>query len=101
MCGKAREVTSWREEVEWATSRLKGKSLSTTILRIEWNATIYFIWIERNKRIYQGKEGTMMHVLEQIKEGVRIQLIGLKHVKLDYINFSLYSSWNLAQFIFE
>ena len=59
LCGKAKEVTSWREKVEWAISRLKGKSLSSTILRIAWNAAIYFIWIERNKRIYQEKEGTM------------------------------------------
>ena len=81
--------------------RFKGKSLNSTILRIAWNAVVYFTWIERNKRIYQGKEGTLMQVLEQIKEVVRIRLIGLKHVKLDSINFSLYSSRNLTHSIFE
>ena len=75
--------------------------MNSTILRIAWNAVVYFTWIERNKRIYQGKEGTLMQVLEQIKEVVRIRLIGLKHVKLDSINFSLYSSRNLTHSIFE
>ena len=80
---------------------MKGKSLKSAILRIAWNAVVYFTWIERNKRIYQSKEGTLMQVMEQIKEVVRIRLIGLQHVKFDSINFSLYNSWNLTQSIFD
>ena len=80
---------------------MKGKSLKSAILRIAWNAVVYFIWIERNKRIYQSKEGTLMQVMEQIKEVVRIRLIGLQHVKFDFVNFTLYRSWSLTQSIFD
>ena len=101
LCEEPREVNSWREEVEWAIKRLKGKSLKSVILRVAWNAVVYFTWIERNKRIYQDKEGTLMQVMEQIKEVVRIRLIGLQHVKFDSLNFTLYSSWSLKQSIFD
>ena len=101
LCEEPREVNSWREEVEWAVKRLKGKSLKAVILRVAWNAVVSFTWIERNKRLYQDKEGTLMQVMEQIKEVVRIRLIGLQHVKFDSLNFTLYSSWSLKQSIFD
>ena len=94
-------VSSWSGELQWATQRFKGKNLNATILRIAWHAVVYLTWTERNNRIYNGKEGTMMQALEQIKEVIRIRLIGLNNVKLDSINFSLYRSWNLSHSIFE
>ena len=50
--------------------------------------------------MHTGKESTMMQRLEQIKEVVRIRLIGLKNVKFDSFNFSLYRSWGLSSDIF-
>ena len=81
--------------------RLKGKSLKATILRLAWHAVIYFTLRERNARIFKSKEGTKMQIMEQIKEVIRIRLMGLKKVKLDSINFSLYRPWNLTQSIFD
>ena len=101
LCDEPRKVNSWREEVEWAVKRLKGRALRAVILRVACNAMVYFTWIERNKRIYQSKEGTLMQVMEKIKEVVRIRLIGLQHVKFDFVNFTLYRSWSLTQSIFD
>ena len=38
--------------------------------------------------------------LEKIKEVVRIRLLGLKKIKIDSVNFSLYRFWQLSQFFF-
>ena len=97
----SRELSDWDEELQWTIQRTKGKNLKAIILKIAWNAAIYFIWTERNRRIYQDKERTRMQVMEMIKEVIRIQLIGLKNVKLDSINFSLYRVWNLQIPVFE
>ena len=40
------------KEFVWAVQRIKGKVLITKILKIGWNAYIYCIWKERNKRVF-------------------------------------------------
>ena len=97
----SRDPSDWDEELQRTIQRTKGKNLKAIILRIAWNTAIYFIWTERNRRIYQDKERTRMQVMEMIKEVIRIRLIGLKNVKLDSINFSLYRVWNLQISMFE
>ena len=67
LCGQTRRCTSWRGELEWTMQRLKGKSLTSTILRIAWQSVIYYTWKERNQRIHNGKMGTVMQTVEQIK----------------------------------
>ena len=69
-------------------------------MRIAWQTVIYYTWKERNQRIHKGKVGIVMQTVEQIKDTIRIQLIGLKNVKVDVVNFTLYRSWNLPQSIF-
>ena len=98
--GHSRAMTSWSGEFQWMIQKCKGKSLVSIILRLAWQALIYYIWIERNNRIYKGREKTVVQILEQIKEVVSIRTKGLKKVKLDSVNFTLYSSWNLSQIIF-
>ena len=102
LCGQSRRVTSWQGELQWAIQRLRGKSLMTEILRVAWHTVIYFIWQERNNRFHKSKVKAVMHILEKIKEVVRIRirLMGMKKVKINSVNFSLYRSWQLSQTIF-
>ena len=46
--------------------------MKAIILKIAWNASVYFIWAERNRRIYQDKERIRMQVVEMIKEVILI-----------------------------
>ncbi|KAE8687059.1 putative serine/threonine-protein kinase [Hibiscus syriacus] len=45
----------WDEMIARACSSWKGKSLLIVILKISWNAFIYFLWQERNQRLFQGR----------------------------------------------
>ena len=99
LSGHSRGVSNWSGEFQWAIQKCKGKAMVSIILRLAWQAVVYY-WIERNNRIHKGREKTVMQVLEQIKEVIRIRTSSLTKVKLDSLNFTLYSSWNLSQSIF-
>ena len=43
LCGLSREVLGWNEELAWAVQRLKGKALTSKLLKVGWNAYIYHI----------------------------------------------------------
>ena len=100
LCGLRRVVYGWEEELNWAHKNLKGKSLLSIILRSAWSAYIYFVWKERNSRLYNSKEESWEQVLVQIKQRIRIRLAGLNNIKLDHINNSLYRAWGLSPAIF-
>ena len=92
LCGLQREVLSWVEELNWAIKKLKGKSLISKVLMINWNAYIYYIWRERNCRLFKHKEETEKQILEHMKISVKHRLTGLRNLASDSVNFSLCSS---------
>ena len=100
LCGLRREVCDWEEELTWAYQKFKGASLLSTILRSAWSACVYFLWKERNCRLYRSKEETNMQILEKIKLQIGLRLARLKNVKVDQVNNSLYRAWDLPQAIF-
>ena len=46
--------------------KLKGKALISTILKVSWNAVIYYVWKERNNKIFSQNEETTERILEHI-----------------------------------
>ena len=83
MCGLRKAVYDWDEKLKWAYQKLKRKSLLSIILRNAWSVYIYFVWKERNDRLYKSKEETSEQVQDQIKQGTRLRLEGLHNVKPD------------------
>ncbi|XP_039055390.1 uncharacterized protein LOC120198064 [Hibiscus syriacus] len=80
---------TWDEMVSRASSTWKGKSLITIILKILWNAFIYSLWQERNRRMFQGRSRTVDIMLKEIIEVVSIMLRGKSINRLDSANFYL------------
>ena len=58
----------------------------SAILKVNWNACIYYVWKERNNRIFFQKEETTERIVEHIKEVVRIILTKMKNVEADDVN---------------
>ena len=77
-CGIQRRVDDWSVEFQWAIDRLKGRALLAVILRIAWSAYMYFIWKERNNKIYGRQANTSTAFFSFIAEAVRYRLCGIK-----------------------
>ncbi|XP_039031720.1 uncharacterized protein LOC120166540 [Hibiscus syriacus] len=88
-------VLPWDDMVYRACLKWKGKSLITTILKIAWNAYVYSLWQERNRRIFQGRSRSTDNLLKEIIEVVSIRLRGKSINKLDSTNFFLCNAWGI------
>ncbi|XP_039068831.1 uncharacterized protein LOC120215147 [Hibiscus syriacus] len=51
----------WNDLVCWLLLNLKGKSLLVHILKLAWSGFIYFIWEERNHRLFRAS----LHSLDE------------------------------------
>ncbi|KAE8697492.1 hypothetical protein F3Y22_tig00110621pilonHSYRG00363 [Hibiscus syriacus] len=52
-CGLSQEPLCCNDLVRWLLLNLKGKSLMVQVLKLAWSGFIYFIWEERNHRLFR------------------------------------------------
>ena len=76
----SKAIGSWNEKLQWAIQNMKRKQSPPTLLRVAWKALIYYIWRERNGRMYRQLTETTQHVFEHVKEATCIRLAGIKGV---------------------
>ncbi|MBA0749510.1 hypothetical protein Gogos_003427 [Gossypium gossypioides] len=75
--------TLWQLELHWANSRLKGKTSIMLIMKLAWNAFIYMIWRERNKRHFKGLQANESEDWLDIDFGIAegVDFIAISFVK--------------------
>ncbi|WMV07465.1 hypothetical protein MTR67_000850 [Solanum verrucosum] len=61
-----RSSAGWTEEIEWATLHANRKSIQDEVYRMTLAAALYYIWQERNHRIFQQKERSIEEIIKQI-----------------------------------
>ncbi|KAK1425940.1 hypothetical protein QVD17_21305 [Tagetes erecta] len=81
LCGKAL-LESYPSDLKSCISNLSneamGKSFKSIVQRLMLAAMVYFIWQERNIRLFQEKCRNYEEVCKLIEETVRLKLLGLK-----------------------
>ncbi|KAL4346830.1 hypothetical protein GQ457_17G001320 [Hibiscus cannabinus] len=83
------------QELSWAVRFMKGKSLLALLLRLTWNAYFYFVWKERNCRIFQSVSRYFSSIVLDSKGVVQLRLHGrFTKFRMDSINFLLYYRWD-------
>ncbi|KAH0778466.1 hypothetical protein KY290_004893 [Solanum tuberosum] len=61
-----RNTTGWIEEMDWAISHATGKAIQDEVYMMTLAATVYYVWQERNYRIFQKKERTTEMITRSI-----------------------------------
>ncbi|XP_039037235.1 uncharacterized protein LOC120174477 [Hibiscus syriacus] len=87
---------SWDSFWTRAINSWKEKSLLTSILKLALNTTIYFLWDERNKRLFQGRTKTAPELLQTIRNIVGLHLRNRNLNSNDNINITLARNWDMC-----
>ena len=64
--------------IDYISSRPISKSIWSIIQRLVLVASVYYIWIERNTRIFQKKLRSVDEICSIIRDYVRLRLLSLK-----------------------
>ncbi|KAH0666117.1 hypothetical protein KY285_027323 [Solanum tuberosum] len=62
----SRNTTGWTEEIYWAISHATGKAIQDKVYRMTLAAAVYYVWQERNYRIFQKEERTTKMITKSI-----------------------------------
>lgn len=86
---------NWYDLVQFASVNWKGKSLVNVVNRLVLGSLVYFIWQERNLRIFQNKNRSSNQVIKNIVETVRLKIMSLK-IRNSRRVFSTLRLWNIS-----
>ncbi|GJU19727.1 hypothetical protein Tco_1153069 [Tanacetum coccineum] len=78
---------SWAQVVSGIVNKTANNTIWSVVQRLVWGATVYFIWQERNIRLFGNDGRSSEELFKVIFESVRSRLMGLKlKVTPDVIN---------------
>ncbi|OIS99368.1 hypothetical protein A4A49_62633, partial [Nicotiana attenuata] len=68
--GIQRQTMTWANENEWAGKYYKGRSTTTELYKLILAGTLYYIWQERNDRIFKGEQRSEVILSKAIMQDV-------------------------------
>lgn len=86
---------AWCDLVDHVSQNWKGKSLVHIINKLTLGSLVYFIWQERNLRIFQNQHRSSRQVIKCIQDTVRMKIMGLKIRNSNRVFRSL-RLWNIS-----
>ncbi|KAI8539117.1 hypothetical protein RHMOL_Rhmol09G0156000 [Rhododendron molle] len=92
---------SLHQELIWASAQRKGKSFCSTVYKLSLAATSYFLWGERNMRIFQNKSRDVDGLVAAILDAIRAKLCSFNSVKFSCLNRQICDDWLLSSRVFR
>ena len=89
---------TWNEELQNVIASCGGKSFGARILRIAFCVSIYCLWQERNKRIFQQCSYSCNKVLKDIEDYVSGKTRNWR-VKRTLENWEICKKWGIVESI--
>ncbi|KAM0027409.1 hypothetical protein Hdeb2414_s0019g00539811 [Helianthus debilis subsp. tardiflorus] len=69
---------SWSSFSDWMNQYSNSRKLEHVVCKLVLAASAYFIWQERNNRLFSRSQCSAPQVSEKIKNSVRLRLMGFK-----------------------
>ncbi|XP_071705222.1 uncharacterized protein [Rutidosis leptorrhynchoides] len=85
---------SWPDLIEYLQQRPINKSVWSIIQRLILGACVYYIWQERNLRLFQEKSRPLVNLVNIIKKNITLKLNGLTIKKSRQAKLA-FELWNL------
>lgn len=73
-------VLGWPDSVTFATKETKGNSLRVNVISNAFLCSVYFIWIERNNRIFNKGLKPEEVVIKSVIQMVRNRMLSIKNI---------------------
>ncbi|GJZ02549.1 hypothetical protein Tco_0520510, partial [Tanacetum coccineum] len=97
-CGMDAIPPHLRDVVAFIVPLSKGKTVVSIISRIVVAATSYYIWLERNGRLFQKKTSTPGQIVDVIFSTVRLKLVTFKFKKMSTKSRLLLDQWKILSY---
>ncbi|GKV18822.1 hypothetical protein SLEP1_g29154 [Rubroshorea leprosula] len=88
-------IDSWQSLMHWLGKRIRRKSLYHTLIKLTWNASVYHVWMERNRRFHQQVFKSESALIHDIQIDVRSKILGFVQPKSLLLPTTIARNWGL------
>jgi hypothetical protein len=85
--------TTWQSLLQWAASTFRKKVFTHILSRLVLSTAVYYLWYERNNRIFKQIYRTSQELSDEAFEIIRACLLNKDHMQIPAIFKSI---WNLT-----
>ncbi|GJZ73400.1 reverse transcriptase domain, reverse transcriptase zinc-binding domain protein [Tanacetum coccineum] len=98
LCGMDAIPPHFSDVVAFIVPLSTGKTVISIISRIVVAATSYYIWLERNGRLFKKKTSTPGQIVDVIFSTVRLKLVTFKFKKMSTKSRLLLDQWKIPSY---
>nr|GEW18611.1 hypothetical protein [Tanacetum cinerariifolium] len=84
--------------LDFVTPMAKRRTSSSVVSKLVLVASVYFIWLERNDRLFNNNKRTVAQVIECIMSAIRLKLMSCRFKK-SKVNLDLMKHWKLPEML--
>ncbi|XP_028064890.1 uncharacterized protein LOC114267988 [Camellia sinensis] len=100
-CNVQWQKVPWPEIVTIVNRESKGKSMKSIITRLSFLCTVYYVWIERNNRIFNKEFKPVEVIIKSIVLMVRSRMLSISNIPIATGDNWFLSQWNLPKSIMK
>ncbi|GAV74772.1 zf-RVT domain-containing protein [Cephalotus follicularis] len=94
-CNILRPISQWMDEVQWMLDHARGHMFPALVRKLAFAASIYHIWLERNRRCFKNEFMPVQEIIDRIKHDVASKLrLGRKTQRCER-HHSLCENWGI------
>ncbi|GAV79405.1 hypothetical protein CFOL_v3_22870 [Cephalotus follicularis] len=75
MCNISRPILLWIEEIHWMIDHSRGHTFPATVRKLAFAASVYHIWLERNRRSFKNQFLPVLEIIRKIRQDVAWKLL--------------------------
>ncbi|XP_021986200.1 uncharacterized protein LOC110882509 [Helianthus annuus] len=85
---------TWQSLMQWVDQHSNSKKIDDIVCKLVVAATSYYVWQERNSRLFSSNQLTELQVADKIKNSVRLRLMGFKF-RVDSARRRIFRIWKI------
>ncbi|KAI8573725.1 hypothetical protein RHMOL_Rhmol01G0298600 [Rhododendron molle] len=87
--------------IDWLENHASGSLFGGLLSKLSFAALLYYVWGERNRRIFQHHSSSLLQLEGQISTDIRACASSWRGIKKTDVNLALCAVWNVPHRIFD
>lgn len=100
-CGYTFPSTDLASELQWGVLHCKGDSMRKILYKLGLAASVYYIWRERNSRIFKGRPTEPGALIQMIVEDIKASVCSWRKVPCSIENQRIGLDWGIPHWVFQ
>lgn len=94
--GVSHQSMDMHQLISWAVQNRKGHTFQQKLFKLSFRTVVYFIWQERNLRLFQTKAKPVVELLRNLVEDIRWRVVSWPNIENTQTSRTPICAWGIS-----